>query len=395
MVSINIALLGLALVASPTFVAAQDMSKIQLDVLRDINTLAKPLGKPFNVQATGLPQSYQLVHAPWPGSEWLAAKDGINRRWKYEETSPAEKYARAYGLDVNAFRDAMSAANGVLHYDQRKMCATINGCDDLKDDSRCALREDQEVGRCVPRSIGMSYAWAPAAVMESEPRCPVTVNDVTFQVSDIKGLLTQVYAAAHLKVAYVGTNAAYEDPVARHTKESASGRDLNAAVFHIAVTNLMGKLHRSFVMDMDLSGGVTHSPIYSYEILKQKKMSPTHAAFKYFKSLKYPFSKQAKNVLAVKNKISWILPGDANMPYVWTGMVESRTSDRVLEYFLELDDKTNIIGGEWVRDSAVRRPHSLWFPTERPAQDFVDGASGLSYRHVQALVQASANTTCH
>ena len=37
------------------------------------------------------------------------------------------------------------------------------------------------------------HAWAPASIMEPEPRCPVNYKGVIFDVMDLKGLITQPY----------------------------------------------------------------------------------------------------------------------------------------------------------------------------------------------------------
>ncbi|DBA01841.1 TPA: hypothetical protein N0F65_002957, partial [Lagenidium giganteum] len=38
--------------------------------------------------------------SPWTSSYWPTYQDSINARWRRGQPSPAEKYARAYGLDV-------------------------------------------------------------------------------------------------------------------------------------------------------------------------------------------------------------------------------------------------------------------------------------------------------
>ncbi|KAJ0389149.1 hypothetical protein ATCC90586_011024 [Pythium insidiosum] len=111
-------------------------------------------------------------HQPiaWPGGYWPVYADSINYRWKSNEASPAEKYAKAFGKDVKQFQDVVSKTNGIDAWSRNKKCSSNVDCESLKDGSVCARRTGQSSGYCIPTWFGICHAWAPAAILEPEPR---------------------------------------------------------------------------------------------------------------------------------------------------------------------------------------------------------------------------------
>uniref|UniRef100_K3X3Q6 CBM1 domain-containing protein n=1 Tax=Globisporangium ultimum (strain ATCC 200006 / CBS 805.95 / DAOM BR144) TaxID=431595 RepID=K3X3Q6_GLOUD len=118
---------------------------------------------------------------PWPSSYWPVYLDGINYQWSQNQPSPAEKYATAFGLNTQTFMASISQATGILSQSTRTSCFSNAQCTSLGDGSVCAKRAGQWQGYCIPSWFGICHAWTPAAILESEPKCAVTKNGVTFQ----------------------------------------------------------------------------------------------------------------------------------------------------------------------------------------------------------------------
>ncbi|KAJ0399414.1 hypothetical protein ATCC90586_004635 [Pythium insidiosum] len=330
--------------------------------------------------------------APWPSSYWPIYQDGINARWDPQQQSPAEKYARAFGLDPKAFMDKVSATNGVDSMSRRRQCKETADCASLGDGSICGKREGQANGRCIPGWFGICHAWAPAAILEREPRCAVQQGGVTFQPFDIKALLTEVYDGVQLPTVFTGARFNGPDEPAKLDKygryEDAARRDLGPGFFHIAIANIMGRFKQSFIVDVTAGAEVWNQPVRRYDIQELRKMTPSAAAQTYFGTNRYVFNTAAASVVYVKNQFSWIVEGIENGPLVETGRVEVYTRSATYEYLLELDRNDKVIGGEWVGDSRYNHPDFLWFAISKPGADAAT-ATNIKYKDVQDLLERS------
>ncbi|GAB9474965.1 Elicitor-like transglutaminase [Globisporangium polare] len=330
--------------------------------------------------------------APWPSSYWPIYADGINYRWQGDQPSAAEKYSTAFGLDVAKFTEAVSTTNGIDSQNYRQVCTKSDDCTKLSDGSICGIRQGRTSGYCIPGWFGICHAWAPAAIMEPEPQCAVKKNGTTFQPMDIKALLTEVYDGARVKTVFTGVR--FDGPDMPENKDQygryndAARRDIGAGFFHIAMTNILGKFKKSFVVDVTAGSEVWNQPVRDYQVVELTKMTLAEGAKAYFNVDAYPFNNDAVALAYVHTKFRWVVEALEDGPLVGTGKVDAYTSTGDYTYLLELDAQNNIIGGEWVDDSRSVHPDFLWFPTERPANSTVTSV-GLSYQNVLDLLDAS------
>lgn len=364
----------------------------------DIKDLESYFGTSMEVNFNTLKSQYASGTAPtipWAGSYWPMFQDSINYRWQSSEPSAAEKYAKAYGLDATTFMNKISAKTGVDSQKSSRSCASDNDCSGLNDGSACAKREGASTGRCIPTWYGICHAWSPAAILEAEPQCDVTKNNVTFHVFDIKALATYVYDGAAVKTVFTGArfngpdSPATTDQYGRYT--NAARRDLGPGYFHIAIANIMGKQNRSFVVDVTAGAEVWNQPVRSYSVQQMNIVNTRTASRKFFGTRTYPFNSNMVRLAYVKTTFSWIVESYKDGPLVSTGEIDAYTQSRDYEYLLELDANDNIIGGEWVGSSKTNHPDFLWFPTGKPATSAVTG-TGLKYADVQELLKLS--TSC-
>ncbi|KAF1787781.1 hypothetical protein PC129_g4985 [Phytophthora cactorum] len=364
--------------------------RLEENTNRDIARLEAYFGTKMEMTLKDLPTQGVHTPSPWAGPYWPTYQDSINVVWSEGEASPAEKYAKAFGLDVTDFMDKVSKDNGVDSQSKRRQCQTDEGCESLNNASKCAIRAGKTSGYCIPTWFGICHAWAPAAILEAEPTCPVTHNGVTFQPIDIKGLISDVYDGAG--VATVFTGARYNggddaaDEYGRHT--NAAYRDLNPAYFHIASANILGKLNATFVADVDAAAEVWNQPVRGFKVFEQTAMSLEEAAQTFYGLEEYPWNAAAKSIVYVKSRLSWIFETYTDGGLVASGEINRYTTGKYYYYLLELDDAGEIIGGEWVYDSDSDHPDFLWVPKAKPAADTVTSI-GLSYADVSMLLEKS------
>ncbi|TMW66855.1 hypothetical protein Poli38472_011971 [Pythium oligandrum] len=350
----------------------------------DVARLEQFYGASMQKNVAQLPKSGQVVTTPWPSSYWPIYLDGINYRWNGADPSPAEKYATAFGLNVDEFTRTVSKANGVLSQASRRSCSADTDCASLNDGSACAKHLGSTTGYCIPTWFGICHAWAPAAMLEAEPVCPVTKNNVTFQPFDIKALMTEIYDGASVRTVFTGARFNGNDNAPNNRDKygrfvDGARRDLGPGFFHIAIANIMGLRRNSFIVDVSAGSEVWNQPVKSYEILESSILTPRHAARQFYRTTRYPFNAAAANIMYVKNRFTWVVEANEDGPLVSTGRAGSFLQSQDLTYLLEVDREGNIIGGEWVGDSNSNHPDFLWFPVARPSPTTVTRATRTSW----------------
>ncbi|MGA9520045.1 MAG: pre-peptidase C-terminal domain-containing protein [Myxococcaceae bacterium] len=230
-----------------------------------------------NLQMTldALPSSGEVQNVPWAGSDWPTFEDSINQRWAGENSdSPAMKYQKAFGgTDVET---AVSRYHGIESVTQGE-CVVSSECKtDLGE--VCAKRLGAAKGRCIPSWWGMSQAWTSASILWPEPKRPVTRNDITFQVQDLKALASLVHDRAQYKFVSLrcskndGAGEIPLDAYGRPTGES-NCRDTNAGTYHVLLANYLGTLHQSFAEDRILDDEVWNRPLRAFRVLEKRPVT--------------------------------------------------------------------------------------------------------------------------
>ncbi|KAE8878334.1 hypothetical protein PF005_g13879 [Phytophthora fragariae] len=367
----------------------QTKRHLEANANQDLAKLETYFGTKMVMTLKNLPTVGVHTPSPWAGPYWPTYQDSINVQWAQNQPSAAEKYATAFGKDVKTFMDAISKRNGVDSQSRRKQCSSDSDCSTLTG-TACAIRTGKTSGYCISTWFGICHAWAPAAIMEPEPNCPVTHNGVTFQPVDIKGLLTSVYDGTNVGTVFTGArfNSGPDttDEYGRHSNDAY--RDLNPAYFHIAAANLLGKLNATFVVDVTAGAEVWNQPVRGFKVFEQTAMSLEEAAQTFYGLEAYPWNAAAKSIVYVKSRLSWIVETYKDGGLVASGEINKYTTGQYYYYLLELDDAGVIIGGEWVYGSDDDHPDFLWLPKGKPAATAVT-STGLSYADVSMLLQKS------
>jgi hypothetical protein len=362
--------------------------------MTDIERLEAYFGSPMETNFNELQASYSSGSCevlPWSGDYWPTYKDGINAIWKDGDASPAEKYATAFGIDVDAFKDGISLSTGVLSESYTE-CIVDSDCDVLGDGSVCGIRDGESGGYCIPTWHGICHAWAAAALYEAEPKCDVVKNNVTFHSVDMKALISQLYDGAAIDVVFTG--ARFNGPDSPEEMDEygryvdAARADINPAFFHIAAANALGKHQKTFIVDVSSDSQVWNQPVQIYEVLEAKIVDPSALSLEYFNTATYPFNDDMSFLAKCTMRLTWTAESIEDGALTTTGRIEAYTVYEDYEYCLELDANYTIVGGEWLDSSCKSHPDFLWFPADKPTDDTVTD-TGISYADLLDLIEQS------
>lgn len=241
----------------------------------------KLFGSSLEYRAAELPRTGEARNIPWAGNYWPVYEDSINDRWEGGSSqAPSTKYGAAFG--VTGVEDAVSKYHGIDAHAQRTACTQDSQCQ-ANLGEKCAKREGQTNGRCIPTWWGICHAWAPAAILTAEPKQPVTHNGVTFKVQDIKALVTLAYDRTETKFVSLRCDDLDSeqqisfDKYGRPTGGDAGCRDTNPGTFHVLMTNYLGKQGEAFVYDRTWDGEVWNQPLRGYRITRMNEISAQKA----------------------------------------------------------------------------------------------------------------------
>ncbi|MBM4371191.1 MAG: proprotein convertase P-domain-containing protein, partial [Deltaproteobacteria bacterium] len=233
---------------------------------------------------------------------------------------------------------------------------------------------------------GLCHAWVPAAILAAEPKHDVTINNVTFTVSDIKALLIAMYdkSAAHMLGGRCNDFEIKRDEQGRPLNENC--RDTNAGSFHVVITNMLGKMKRAFAEDRTIGYQVWNQPILGYEIRKEQEIPETevmtklgHAGKKFHDVFN---SSKAVKWVYVEMDVDYIGESSADVDGPLTGSIDTYTYTDNYKYIIEIDKDGNIVGGEWVSYNTI--PDFLWLPIRT-----YGGNPSMSLAKVEHLLELS------
>lgn len=359
----------------------------------------------FNYTFSDLPLSGEADVTPWAGSYWPTFRDSINFRWDGSSgitpgasLAPSEKFAQAFNRPD--LMDNVSRQYGIESRQSSPSCSTDSECEGSKGEV-CSKRNGETQGRCIETWFGICHAWAPAAILVSEPINDVTYNNVTFKVNDIKALVSLSYTNA---VQNIFLSRRCDDP-GEDLEFDEYGRpfksecmDTNPGTFHVVVANLLGLQKKSFVEDKTYDYQVWNQPVRSYQVLKNDAVTAEQAnGLISATSTTYLFNKDAVSFRHIQMEFSYIFEPAQHVGGNLSAVIDNYTAQSRYEYILELDTQGKIIGGEWLGNSKRNHPDFLWTPTLKGwteiAKDSGQSGTGIAWHEVKYLVEESIKSS--
>ena len=351
---------------------------------------------------------------PWPSDYWSYYEDSINVRYKgisttdWSKLSPAEKYDMAFNgweppenfleltpLDVpldcgipegaegdDAYKQVLDthdeyyAALGPAALWQHKNKGNYKARNGIDDDGDGFIDEcpgapdeaeddpDRSDYDGIETWWGLCHAWVPAAILAAEPQHDVTINGVTFTVSDIKALLIAMYdrSSAHMLGGRCNDYEIERDEAGRPLNEDC--RDTNAGSFHVVITNMLGKMKRSFAEDRTIGYQVWNQPILGYQTKKEQELTEEevmdklgHAGEKFHDVFNSP---DAVKWVYFEMDVDYLSESNADVDGPLIANIGTYTHTDHYKYIIEIDANDEIVGGEWVSYDTI--PDFLWLP---------------------------------
>lgn len=226
--------------------------------------------------------------------------------------------------------------------------------------------------------MGICHGWAPASYMVPRPLSSIEVpsfdgqKKIKLNPAELKGLISQQWAQNPVNSRFVGQRCDSKNP-----QQDENGRviesgclDINPATWHIIVVNKIAKNRKSFVFDATYDYEVWNQPVYGYkytyfnpstnkEEASLEKATVRRESFDNDKFAKYRAT-DTQNIVGIAMEVSYSVETTINDSDTDSPDSDFVTSVRYL-YDLELNDKGQIIGGEWYTN---KHPDFLWTPEE-------------------------------
>jgi hypothetical protein len=346
------------------------------------------------------PEAVGKAASVWADTYWPTSEGSHNNRWQGEATkSPLEKYDAAfnnapgcehypsafYGTGAKAEWDTYYGCAGPAAKWQSQNFQGGGEMHDGKDNDGDGKIDDYGSDGSIDGVQGWwgtCHAWTPASQLVPEPQHAVTLDNVKFEVGDIKGIIQNAFDSTSA-VMLGGRCNSQEITHDVHGSANDDCSDLNPGGLHVIMTNFLGLATLPLVEDRTANYEVWNQPVVGYEITKQAKISASAANTCVGNTgSTWTYNTKAKTLYEVKMTVSYVVegsPGTAPIGY------KDNVSTDDYHYILELDSAGKIIGGRFCTDTENAHVDFLWSPTGQwnPSNPNVDVAN------VKKLIKAS------
>ncbi len=384
--------LAAALFVSPILASASPMSP------RAQRNLKKFLGE--NVYEVNLLKlendkklKASLAEQPWSDTYWPDTQGSLTMAPKgsFSDAYDARKELRdnLSALDTEGF-DSFSPAE--------KYDILLGNFDFQYSNSVREMLKEMKRRDMIRGWSGVCHGWSPASLREHQPHHTVKVKladgkYMNIYPYDIKGLLTFGWGKSNAQ--YSSIVEGWQcwghldtDPRGRATRDmfkpnemggdsGCTDEDLTAQFFHLAMVNSIGYQNRGFVSDMAFEKSVWNHPVYSYELrlynaTKSRWVETVKEAVSSVASsgplppaLVGRISPEATKYVGIDVFIRYGVESGPTLGEHQNGSENVLVNGR-FRYWLELDDKYNVVGAEWeasssgdsMRDTYAERLHS-------------------------------------
>lgn len=284
-----------------------------------------------------LKQDYKL----WPGSHWASHLGGIANRWS--SGKPQNFHYHRYSLNElkkleEHIIEELSPAEKYDIYKGRYDYPTV-------------AREWRRTSPYNTDWFGICQGEAAASLNHPEPQTVELINKdgikILFYSSDVKALLSYYYAFyAKSAVKQIGLrcNTPQGTPYRRSQRKAC--KDMNAAAFHLLITNRLGLNGDSMIVDIDPNNEVWNHVAkgYSFDVYEEYDHDfekPTPGTFK-----QYWVGMAVSYAGAIAPFFEPVI-----------GLPQGYYIENNYQYLIDVDKTGKIIGGHWISDL---RPDFTW-----------------------------------
>ena len=372
----------------------------------------------------------------WSDDYWPIQFGGTSFRYgKYSSTQPFANYRQAVGsyfqpkewggilpLPLSTLDQDIWSWSPAEKYDLTVGDELFSLTNEQKQEGSHLLNDKGDVDSW----MGYCNGWTAASVMVAKPTAPVTLvgpmgTRIQYSPADVRALATLTWAKGDYNSQNVGGRCDEKDP-----KTYPNGRlvdqdcfDTNPATFHLALANMIGLAHQSFIMDKQFDYQVWNQPIQGYSFTYFNPLQPSMTSknwrdvvvpydqtFKSSDRFQHPLTRGVRTAVGYSDRnVQWIVGVIATVDYLAEVQPDLSTSagqDLVRResytYDLELYPYNGGVypqGGEWHENA---HPDFLWVPAHGDYahfnSDFVHrgftGKTPPSYSLTRAARQVSS-----
>ena len=342
------------------------------------------------MEQMGLKKSEPLATAPWSDDYWPIFKGVLGNR--YADTSFSEiyvwnkayEYVQKHSL-IDIYQTGVGSDLNKLSPSEKYDLLVGSTSGGLTKSMWMEGKRYFDNNGHVEQWMGICHGWAAASFVMERPLSKIEVQtfngqNIIFYPSDIKALISLLWAKTTSNINFIGGRCNSKNPATDSNGRviEADCLDTNPGTWHISVVNKLGIKKESFVFDATYDYEVWNQPVvaYEYEYFNPKNHSKNTTfedgliALEDYKD--DPFaayrSKNAKYIIGIHMKVKYLAettPVQRNHDHP---QYDAHNSVEYV-YDLELDEKFNIIGGEWYQNA---HPDFLWAP-EKGARALSDG----------------------
>ena len=346
------------------------------------------------------PEAVGRSDVAWADTYWPTYEGGHNNRWQgVNEKSPIEKYDAAFnnapgcakqpasidGPGAKAAWDAyfLCAGPATKWQDKTFQNAGVlhDGIDNDGDGKTDEIGPDGNVDG-MATWWGTCHAWAPASLLIPEPQQAVTINGVTFAVSDIKALIQNSFdqTSAVMLGGRCNSKEIKHDVNGSANDECA---DLNPGALHVVMANFLGINNMALVEDRTANFEIWNQAVMGYDITSQTKTTASAANTCVGTSgATWKFNTSASELYDVRMTAQYLTEsGQSRFP---VGSRNNIRTDRY-HYILELNTDGKVVGGRYCTDSENNHVDFLWSPTGQ----FSPSNPNVSVTKVKELIAKS------
>lgn len=256
---------------------------------------------PFAAIANDGSAKGEIKPAPWSGDWWSRKKGFLVKGWPGHSPSPFEKY--------DAYAQSRTGKNPGAHAWESN----------VRNNHYNPNAESWE-GHC--------NGWSAASILTPEPTITRIRNGIEFKTADQKGILSEVYMNTYCN--FYGN---------RNWGNAGDDRDdIYPDEFHRLLINYIGAGKGAVICDIESDRMVWNYPMYKFEStwttgwFDDRKLKVTTTC--------------------------WFVNDDVKPDFVGCKWFTMRYT-----YNLMLDERNNIISGEWTGESSKNHPDFVWVPT--------------------------------
>jgi hypothetical protein len=345
------------------------------------------------------PEAVGKAATVWADTYWPTSRGSHNARWQGDTIpSPLEKYDAAFNNapGCTTYPDAFYGPGAKAKWDTYYGCAgpaakwqsqnfqgggqMHDGIDNDHDGQIDNSGSDGIDG--IQGWWGTCHAWTPASELIPEPQHSVTLNNVTFEVGDIKAIIQNAFDSTSAVMLGGRCNS---KEITHDVNGSANDdcSDVNPGAMHVVLANFLGLHQQPLIEDRTANYEVWNQPVVGYEVTQQDKISAKAAnecVGQTGDTWKYNTS--ATELYEVRSTVSYVSedsPGTAPIGY------RNTVSTDDYHYILEVGSSGKVIGGRYCKDGENSHIDFLWSPTGswHPSNPNVDVAK------VKQLIKAA------